>query len=353
MTDFFPLQLLLATFAGWVNRHQDQVIEYLVEENRVLKEQLGGRRLRLTDDQRRRLAAKGKILGRRVLARIATIVTPDTILRWHHRLVSMKWTYDRRTRGRPGVMKVIRELIVRMAVANSSWGYLRIQGALKHLDHRVARSTIAKVLREHGIRPAPERPTTWRTFLRSHADVIAGADFFTSEVWTARGLVTHYTLFVIDIATRAVHIAGTTTNPDGAFMAQVARNLTDCFDGFLLNKRFLILDNDSKFTAQFRRSLEAAGVRVVFTSYQAPNMNPHSERFVRSIKEECLNKLILFGPESLERSIRSYISHYHEDRSHQGLGNELIRGDVASAVGDVVVRERLGGLLKYYHRSAA
>ena len=177
MTDFFPLQLLLATFAGWVNRRQAQAIEYLVEENRVLKEQLRGRRLRLTDDQRRRLAAKGKALGRRLLAKIATIVTPDTIMRWHRRLIAAKWTYATKRLGRPGIMKAIRELIVRMATDNASWGYCRIKGELKKLDHRVARSTIANTLKDTGIRPAPERPTSWRTFLRSHADVIAAADF--------------------------------------------------------------------------------------------------------------------------------------------------------------------------------
>jgi putative transposase len=240
---FQPLRLLLTAVAGWVHREQARTIEYLIEENRVLKEQLGGRRLRLTDDQRRRLAAKGVVLGRRLLARVATIVTPDTILRWHHRLIAAKWTYPTRRVGRPGIMKEIRALIVRMADDNSSWGYCRIQGELKKLGHRVARSTIAKTLKEHGIKPSPDRPTTWRTFLRSHADAIAAADFFTAEVWTARGLVTHYVLFVIDHATRAVEIpAGITTNPDSAFMAQVARNLTDHVDGFLRDKRYLILD---------------------------------------------------------------------------------------------------------------
>jgi len=204
MPDLFPLQLLLATFAGWVNREQAQVVAYLVEENRVLKEQLRGRRLRLTDDQRRRLAAKGKTLGRRLLHRVATIVTPDTIMRWHRRLIAAKWTYATKRVGRPGIMKAIRELIVRMATSNSSWGYCRIQGELKKLDHRVARSTIAKTLKEHGILPSPDRPTSWRTLLRSHADAIAAADFFTTEVWTARGLVTHNVLFVIDHATRAI-----------------------------------------------------------------------------------------------------------------------------------------------------
>jgi hypothetical protein len=133
MPDLMPLQLLLATFAGWTNRHQAQVIDYLVEENRVLKEQLRGRRLRLTDSQRRRLAAKGKPLGRRLLQSIATIVTPDTILRWHKRLIAAKWTHLRPRVGRPGLMRHIRSLIVRMAEDNPSWGYARIQGTLEHV----------------------------------------------------------------------------------------------------------------------------------------------------------------------------------------------------------------------------
>jgi putative transposase len=162
-------------------------------------------------------------------------------------------------------MKEIRALIVRMAEDNSSWGYCRIQGELKKLGHRVARSTIAKTLKEHGIPPSPDRPTTWGTFLRAHEDAIAATDFFTAEVWTARGLVTHYVLFVIHHATRAVEIpaAGITTNPDSAFMAQVARNLTDHEDGFLRGKRYLILDADSKFTDQFKRIVKDAGVRPV------------------------------------------------------------------------------------------
>ncbi len=132
-----------------------------------------------------------------------------------------------------------------MAEDNPSWGYARIQGALKHLDPRVARSTIARVLKEHGIKPSPERPMSWATFVRSHAHMIVTADFFTKEVWTARGLVRHFTLFVIDVATRRVHIAGTTTNPTSAWMEQIARNLTDCEEGFLNGKRFLIIDRDA------------------------------------------------------------------------------------------------------------
>jgi len=286
MPETVHLQLLLATFAGWVGRRQTAVIDYLVEENRILKEQiesLGGR-LRFTDDQRRRLAAKGKPRGRKVLDTIATIVTPDTILAWHRRLIAAKWTYARKRIGRPGVMKEIRGLIVRMAEENPSWGYARIQGQLRHLNHRVARSTIAKVLKEHGIHPSHDRPMSWRTFVRSHAHLIAAADFFTTEVWTARGLVRYFTLFVIDIATRRVHIAGTTTNPTSAWMEQIARNLTDCEEGFLNMKRFLIMDRDAIFSPRFKSIIRDSGVEVVLTSYLAPNMNAYAERFVRSIK---------------------------------------------------------------------
>jgi transposase InsO family protein len=208
-------------------------------------------------------------------------------------------------------MKAIRELIVRMATDNSSWGYCRIQGELKKLDHRVAVTTIAKTLKDHGIQPAPDRPTSWRTFLRAHADVIAAADFFTAEVWTRRGLVTHYFLFVVHHATRAVHVAGITTNPDAAFMAQVARNLTDLDDGFLRKMRYLILDLDSKFTEQFKSILKRAGVEVVNTAYQAPNMNAIAERWVSSVKSECLGRLILFGEGSLRRALREYGAHLH------------------------------------------
>jgi len=172
--DVYPLQVLLAALAGWMNRHQQDVIAYLVEENRVLKEQLKGKRMRLTDDQRRRLAAKAKRLGRKVLNRIVTIVTPDTLMRWHRRLIALKWIYAAKRVGRPGLMKKIAALIVCMARDNSSWGYCRIQGELRALGYRVAPSTIAKVLKDNGIRPAPERPSSWRPFLKAHWGQIAG-----------------------------------------------------------------------------------------------------------------------------------------------------------------------------------
>jgi hypothetical protein len=162
-------------------------------------------------------------------------------------------------------MKEIRGLIVRMAEENPSWGYARIQGALKHLDHRVARSTIAKVLKEHGIHPSHDRPMSWRTFVRSHAHLIVAADFFTTEVWTAHGLVRHFTLFVLDIATRRVHIAGTTTSPTSAWMEQIARNLTDCENGFLNGKHLLIIDRDAIFSPKFKSVIGDSGVDILLT----------------------------------------------------------------------------------------
>jgi hypothetical protein len=158
-----PLQLIIATLVGWIEREQRDLIEFLREENRVLKAQLHGRRMRLSDDERRRLAVIGQRLGRRILAHVATVVTPDTILRWHRELIARKWTYVRSRPGRPGVQAEIRRLAIRMATDNPSWGYTRIQGALKNVGHRVARSTIAKILKEQGIPPSRERPMTWHT----------------------------------------------------------------------------------------------------------------------------------------------------------------------------------------------
>ena len=251
-------------------------------------------------------------------------------------------------------MKSIRELIVRMATDNSGWGYLRIRGELKKVGHRVAKTTIAKTMKDNGIAPSPDRPTTWKAFLKSHADVIAAADFFTVDVWTKHGLVTHYVFFVIHHATRMVEIAGVTPNPGGNFMTQVARNLTDHVDGFLRDKKFLILDNDVLYSKQFVRILKDAGTKVVHTAIQAPDMNAIAERFVGSVKRECLSKLILFGDRHLQRVLSNYADHYNQDRPHQSVDNNPIQprpGDPPTE-GEIVVDERLGGLLRSYRRSA-
>jgi putative transposase len=288
---FQPLQLLLVIFAGWVNRRQLDVIEYLQEENRVLKERLGGRRIRFTDAERRRLARKAQALGRQVLNELATLVTPDTLLRWYRELVASKWNYShRRGPGRPRVMKTIVDLVVQMALENRSWGYTRIQGAIANLGHEVGRGTIANILREYGIDPAPERDKRmpWSTFLRAHRECLVATDFLTVEVCTIRGLVTHYILFFMDIANRAVKIAGITPHPDSRWMTQIARNLTDLNDGFLRGKRYLILDRDTKYSDAFRSVLVREGFKVIRLPPRSPNLNAFAERFVRSIKPDDL-----------------------------------------------------------------
>ena len=193
---------------------------------------------------------------------------------------------------------------------------------------------------------------SWRTFVRSHAHLIAAADFFTTEDCTCRGLVTHYTLFVIDIATRRVHIARTTTHPNSDWMEQIARNLTDCQTGFLTAKRFLIIDRDALFSARFKAILECSGIEILLTAYRAPNMNAFAERFVRSIKSECLSQMVFVGQGSLDRAIAEFVAHYHDERSHQGICNEVIDRRTGIPEGEVRCRERLGGVLKHYYRAA-
>ena len=186
-----PWQVFLAGLVGWIDRHQQDAIDFLREENRVLFEQLGDRQIRLTDDQRRRLAVAGKAVGRKALLDLAGLVTPDTILVWHRKLVAAKWDQkSRRGPGRRGVMKEIERLVVRFATENPSWGYRRTEGALANLGHHVARSTVANILKRNGIDPAPERGsrTSWRTFLGAHWSTIAAADFTTVEVWGRHGL---------------------------------------------------------------------------------------------------------------------------------------------------------------------
>ena len=345
--------MLLTTLASWLNRQQQDAMAYLIEENRILRGQLRGRRLRLTDDERRRLAVRGRRLGRQGLREVATIVSPDTILRWHRQLIARKWTYAKRQPRRSGVLAEIRRLVVRMAEENPTWGYTRIRGALKNAGHRVGRSTIASILKAQGIPPVPERPTSWLTFLRAHWGGIAGADLFTTEVWTWRGLVTYYTVFVLDLASRRVTIVGSTPHPNELCMRQVGRTLTAADDNLLADHRVLICDRDTRWSAPVRERLGEGGIRVVQTPFQAPNANAYAERFVRSIKHECLNRVIPLGERHFRRTMAEFVAHYHGERNHQGLDNALIDGAPPVDGGQRIRRrQRLGGLLNHYYRAA-
>src|SRR5262245_24087935 len=244
-----------------------------------------------------------------------------------------------------------------MAKENHDWGYDRIVGALANLGYKVSDQTVGNVLQRHGLPPAPERKrtTTWSAFIRIHLALLAGTDFFTAEVLTLRGLVTYYVLFFIHLESRRVNIAGITVHPDERWMQQFARNATMEGCGMLRDCRYLLHDRDTKYTQSFRAIIASGQVEPLVLPAHSPNLNAYAERWVRSVKEECLSKVILFGEHSLRRVLKEYVEHFHAERNHQGKGNVLLC-TLDTDVGreqPVRCRERLGGLLRYYHQEAA
>jgi len=349
---------ILAYVTGTVDQELLGRNEYLAAENRILKAQLNGRP-KLSDGDRKTLGEIGHRLGRKVLADVATIARPDTILGWYRKLVARKFdgSKARRGPGRPRIKREVEELIVRMASENRGWGYDRIAGALANLGYDISDQTVGNVLRRHGLPPAPERKrtTSWADFIRTHMDLLAGTDFFTAEVLTLRGLVTYYVLFFIHLESRRVAIAGITVHPNEAWMKQIARNVTMEGCGALRDCRYLLHDRDTKYTRSFRAIVASGDIGPLALPARSPNLNAYAERWVRSVKEECLSKVILFGERSLRRALKNYVDHYHAERNHQGKGNVLLlpRVNDRQREGPVRCRERLGGLLRYYHREAA
>jgi hypothetical protein len=349
---------ILAYVTGTVDQGLLARNEYLAAENRIMKAQLKGR-LKLSDAERGALGGIGHRLGRKVLADVATVARPDTILGWYRKLVAGKFdgSKARRGPGRPRIKREVEQLIIRMACENRDWGYDRIAGALANLGYEISDQTVGNVLQRHGLPSAPERKrtTTWAAFIRTHLALLAGTDFFTAEVLTLRGLVTYYVLFFIHLESRRVDIAGITVHPDESWMKQIARNATmeDC--GALRDCRYLLHDRDTKFTRSFRAIIVSGRVEPLALPARSPNLNAYAERWVRSIKEECLSKVILFGERSLRRALSDYVDHFHAERNHQGKGNVLLfpRANDRQREGPVRCRERLGGLLRYYDREAA
>src|ERR1700686_3057357 len=318
---------LLAYMTGPVNQELLLQNEYLAAENRILRAKLPSR-LRLSDPERATLAEIGKRLGRKALRAVACVATPDTILAWYRRLVAKKFdgSNHRQYPGRPAVAPEVEALVVRMARENTGWGYDRIVGALTNLGHRLSDQTVGNILRRHGIAPAPKRsPTTsWKDFIAAHKDVLVGADFFTVEVLSWWGLVTYYVLFFIHLESRRVNVAGITKHPDQEWMEQIARSATQETWGYLNGCRYVLHDRDTKFCASFRSVLAEGGVQAITLPARSPNLNAFAERWVRSVKEECLSKLILFGEDSLSRTLTEFSAHSHGERNHQGKGNKLL-----------------------------
>src|SRR5262245_17776727 len=269
-----PLSFLVAGISGWLNEYQQHAIEYLTEENRVLRVQIGDRRLLFTDDQRRRLAVRARQLSRSTLTQIATIVSPDTLLAWHRKLIAAKYDgSSRRKPGRPRIQADLEALVVRMAQENRTWGYDRIVGALSNLGHDVSAHPIANNLKRHGIEPAPEREpkTTWKEFVSRHFDQIVATDFFTVEVWTLKGLQRFMILFFIELSSRRVQLGGIAKCPNGFWMEQVGRNITDSEEGTLRSHCYLIHDRDPLYTAQYLVILAESGVQSVKLPPRSPN----------------------------------------------------------------------------------
>ena len=348
---------VLAMVGGHVDEELLLRNEYLAAENQILKSKIAGP-VRLTDPERIHLAKVAKRLGRKALEGVPCVVKPGTLLRWYRDLVAKKFdgSKQRRGPGRPRVTSEIKELVIRFAEENPDWGYDRIQGALANLGHVICDETVGNILKRNGIAPAPQRRknTTWTDFIQAHRDSMAGTDFFTTEVLTNGGLLTVYVLFVIRLASREVHVAGATPHPDEAWMKQMERNLTMADIGFLDGTRYLVHDRDSKFRPSFDQTLRVAGVKPVKLPSQSPNLNANAERFVRSVKSECLSKLLLFGEDALRRALSEYVAHYHTERNHQGKGNQILFPESQpQSEGLVACKQRLGGVLKFYYREAA
>ena len=345
----------LMRLAQFTENELAKVVQFQKEELAIVRQRVPGR-LRLTAQERQRLVKYGKPLGKK-LNEIITIVSPRTFARWASG--ETKSVGKEAQVGRKRTADEIRELILKIARETGA-GYTKILGELKKLGiNRVSRSTVVNILKEHGLDPGPKRVEgTWDEFVKRHAETLWATDFFSKKVWTKSGLVEFFVLFFINVATRRVHIAGMTPHPNSAWMAQQARNMNSFFDELPERPTLLIRDRDSKFTAEFDAILKSEGLDAKKVGPWAPNLNAYAERWVQSVRQECLEHFIVFGEAHLRHILGEYVAYYNEERPHQGVGNARLRrvGEeeppTEVAEGAIVCRQRLGGLLKHYHRQA-
>ncbi len=345
---------VLAVAALRVRSREFKELEIVVlrHELAVLRRQVA--RPRLDERDRVFLAAASRLLNR--ANRQSFFVSPETLLGWHRRLVRRRWTYTHRRPGRPAVSAELRELVLRLARENPRWGYQRIVGELAGIGQRVSATTVAKILRDAGISPAGARAElTWREFLRANAASMIACDFFTVEtLWLGR----LYVLFFIDLGSRRVHLAGCTANPDGRWTTQQARQLT----WSLLDRpqpiRFLIRDRDSKFSRAFDDVFKSEGIEIIRTPFRAPNANAFAERWIGTVRRDCLDWLLIASRKQLERVLRVYVEHYNTHRPHRALGlrppapTPRLQLAAPRAPDQIQRRERLGGLINEYARAA-
>jgi putative transposase len=325
-------------------------IVLLRHELAVLRRQIS--RPRLDERDRVFLAAAGQLLGR---ASRSFFVRPDTLLGWHRQLVRRRWTYAGRRPGRPAISEEIRELVLRLARENPRWGYERIVGELAGVGVRVSATTVAKIVRQAGVSPAGARAQlSWREFLRAQAGSIIACDFTVETLWLGR----LYVLFFLELGSRRVHVAGCTANPDGRWTEQQARQLAWSFSERATPARFLIHDRDSKFSRAFDEVFRSEGVEIIRSPFRAPKANAFAERWVGTVRRDCLDWLLISSRPQLERVLRVYVDHYNTHRPHRSLGlTPPIRGSHLRPVGPgppdkLHRRDRLGGLIHEYAQAA-
>ncbi|SMD26477.1 integrase core domain-containing protein [Kibdelosporangium aridum] len=351
------LYLIFVRLAGWLvllgSSAASKDVELLVLRHEVAVLRRGNPRPRLDWADRAVLAALARRLP--AMLRRHRLVTPATLLRWHRRLVARKWTYPNRP-GRPSLDATVAALIERMARENPQWGYRRIQGELLKLGHRVSASTIRRVLKRLRIPPAPNRDTdmSWRRFLPTQASTVLAGDFF--HVDCAVTLKRIYVFFVMEVATRYVHILGITTHPDGPWTTQQARNLLMDLDDRADRFRFLISDRAGQFTTSFDAVFADAGIETVRIPPGCPRANCYAERFVRTARSEVTDRLLIINERHLQTVLKRYVSHYNQRRPHRALQLRSPRPDRAlsnESYSHVVRRQILGDLINEYEPAAA
>ena len=348
---------IIKVFLSLLMQEQGEALEYLIEQNRILLEELkklGWKPNRLDDRQRKSLASKAKVLKKEIRGQVVNIAQPATVLAWYRKLVEESHKKSKQESDNLDLTrKELEQLILQLADEND-WGYGKICDALDSFGIDSSKSTVQRILKKLGIEPEPNRPKgSWKRFLSSHADVWA-TDFFTTKYWSLKGTVEVYVLFFINIHTKEVIVSGMTQNPNKEWMKQQARNLTG-FEGELEQAKYLIHDQDKKYCDAFIEIMEDSGTKCIKTAVMKPNMNAYAERFVRSIKEECLSHFMLFSEKQLRYVISEYVEFFHYERRHQGLKhhitpfpNELYQHKQDG--GQIIKQSRLGGILNTYYR---
>ncbi|AQQ70531.1 Integrase core domain protein [Limihaloglobus sulfuriphilus] len=349
-----------ACIAYCINKELYRAIDYLKAQVEVLleKQKKQNKRIMLNDRQRIKIAAKAKQLTRKMFEECTVLFTPDTVLRWYRKLIAEKYDGFKNPKkaGRPPITPEIEALVVKFKKENLRWGYQKIADQINYLGFEISETSVKNILIRNGLDPEPDLTvkSTWHEFLKSHWDVIAACDFFTVELLLRGRLVRCMVFFVIDLSTRKVFYTPIKLQPDGKYMRQAACILTDFEDGFLNGKRYLIHDRDPLFKSHgFHQILKSSGVEPIKLPPRSPDLNSVAERYVKTVKFECLNQLILTSVEQLEYVLKEFGQYYHHERIHQSLGGFIEPKHKIDDNAEIQCIERLGGLLKSYHRLAA